>query len=77
VVSYETQCDRCALHMSNIATLHTKYATLLEEHDGLQSRSSLLGVCQICPGLQTKLVERNARIASLEKASLVSASAPV
>jgi hypothetical protein len=26
VVSDEAECDECALHMSNIATLHTKYA---------------------------------------------------
>jgi hypothetical protein len=45
VVSDETECDGCALHMSNIATLQTKYATMLDEHDGLQSRSSLLGAC--------------------------------
>jgi hypothetical protein len=44
VVSDETACDGCALHMSNITTLQTKYATLLDEHDELQSRSSLLGV---------------------------------
>jgi hypothetical protein len=31
--------------MSNITTLQTKYATLLDESDELQSRSSLLGVC--------------------------------
>jgi hypothetical protein len=76
VVSDETECDGCALHMSNIATLQTKYATLLYECDELRSMSRLLGVCHTFPGLQTKLEERNTRIASLEKASLVSASAP-
>jgi hypothetical protein len=45
VVSDETECDGCALHMSNIATLQTKYATMLDEHDGLQFRYSLLGAC--------------------------------
>jgi hypothetical protein len=34
-------------------------------------------VCQTCPCLQTELAERNTRIALLEKASLVSASAPM
>jgi hypothetical protein len=44
-MSDEIECDGCALHMSNIATLQTKYATLLDERDELQSRSSLLGAC--------------------------------
>jgi hypothetical protein len=51
VVSDETECDGCALHMSNIATLQTKYATLIDECDDLQSMSSLLGACQTFPGL--------------------------
>jgi hypothetical protein len=73
----ETEHDDCALHMTNITTLQTKYATLLDERDELRSRSSLLGACIACPGLQTKLEERNARIALLEKASLVSVHVPV
>ena len=51
VVSDETECDGCALHMSNITTLQTKYATLLDERDKLTSRFSLLGACTACPGL--------------------------
>jgi excinuclease UvrABC ATPase subunit len=77
VVSNETECGGCALHMSNIATLQTKYATLIDERDELQSMSSLLGACQTCPGLQIELAEKNASIASIEKASLVSAYAPL
>jgi hypothetical protein len=44
VVSDETECDECALHMSNITTLQTMYASLLDEHDKLRSRSSVLVV---------------------------------
>jgi hypothetical protein len=75
-VSVETECDECALHMSNITTLQTKYSTLLDERDELRSRSILLGACTVCPGLQSELAERDARIALLEKASSVSAPAP-
>ena len=57
-VSDETECDECALHMSNITTLQTKYSTLLDEHDELRSRSILLGACTVCPSLQTELAER-------------------
>jgi hypothetical protein len=35
VVSDETGCDGCSLHMSNIDTLQTTYATLLDECDEL------------------------------------------
>jgi hypothetical protein len=31
VVSDETKCDECALHILNITTLQTKYATLLDD----------------------------------------------
>jgi hypothetical protein len=48
VVSNKTECDECALHMSNITTLQTKYTTLLDERDKLRSRSILLGVCTVC-----------------------------
>jgi hypothetical protein len=48
-------------------------ATLLDECNKLRSKSILLGVCTACHGLQTELVETNARIALLEKASSVSA----
>jgi hypothetical protein len=51
VVSNETECDECTLHMSSITTLQTKYATLLDEHDELRSRSSLLGTCISCSSL--------------------------
>jgi hypothetical protein len=73
VVSDGTECDECALHMSNITTLQTKYSSLIDERDELRSRSSILGACTICPVLQTELAERDARIALLEKASSVSA----
>jgi hypothetical protein len=55
VVSDETECDECALHMSNITTLQTKYSTLLDERDELRSRSILLGACTVCPSLQSEL----------------------
>jgi hypothetical protein len=54
----ETECDECALHISNNISLQTKYATLLDECDELRSRSILIGVCTTCPSLQTELVER-------------------
>jgi hypothetical protein len=49
VVSDETGYDECALHMSNITTLQTKYVTLLDEYEELWSRSNLLVACKTCP----------------------------
>ena len=76
MVSDETECDECALHMSNITTLQTKYSTLLDERDELRSRSILLGACTVCPSLQSELAEIDTRIALIEKTSSVSALVP-
>jgi hypothetical protein len=76
VVSDEIECDGSALHMSNITTLQTKYAILLDEHDELTTRSSLLGACTDCPSLKAELAKRNTRITLIGKASSVSVSTP-
>jgi hypothetical protein len=41
-VSNETECDACTIQMSNIRTMQTRYPTLLDEHDELKSKPSLL-----------------------------------
>jgi hypothetical protein len=69
-VSDEVECDECAVHMTNFSKLQFKYAALLDENDELKARSSLLGACKSCSGLQSELIERNAKILALEKASL-------
>jgi hypothetical protein len=68
-VSDEVECDECAIHMTNFYELQSKYAALLDENDEVKARSSLLGVCKSCSGLQSKLAEKNAKILALEKAS--------
>ena len=70
IVSEETKCDTFAIHMSNLVSLQNKYGTLLDEHDELKARSVLLGKCKSCSGLQSELAEKNAKISTLEKASL-------
>ena len=45
VVSDETECDACVVYMSTITTLQSNYSSMLDEHDELKSRSSLLGAC--------------------------------
>jgi hypothetical protein len=55
--------------MTNFSELQSKYAILIDENDELKAKSSLLGVCKSCLGLQSKLAEKNAKILALEKAS--------
>jgi hypothetical protein len=33
VVSDEVECDECAIHMSNLTDLQSKYVALLDEND--------------------------------------------
>jgi hypothetical protein len=68
-VSDKIECDKCAVHMSNLTDLQSKYVALLDENDKLKSRSGLLGACKSCTGLQSELAEKNAKISTLEKAS--------
>jgi len=75
VVSDEVECDECAIHMSNLTNLQSKYVALLDENDELKSRPSLLGACKSYSGLQSKLAKMVARIYLLEKASSDSTAA--
>jgi hypothetical protein len=69
VVSDEAECDSCAIHISNFATLQTKNASLLDELEEVKARPILLGACKSCLGLQSELAEKVAKISLLEKAS--------
>jgi hypothetical protein len=40
VVSDEVECDECAVHMTNLSELQSKYVVLLDENDELKSRST-------------------------------------
>ena len=60
VVSEEVECEMCTTHMTDLLTLRGKYAALVGEVDELKARSSLLGACKSCAGLQSELAEKNA-----------------
>jgi CRISPR/Cas system CMR subunit Cmr6 (Cas7 group RAMP superfamily) len=45
-VSDEVECDNCAIHMSSLTSLQSKYASLLDQNDELKSRSILLVACK-------------------------------
>jgi len=59
VVSDEVECNTCAIHISNFASLQTMYASLLDELDEVKARPTLLGACKLCSGLQSELAEKN------------------
>ena len=48
IVFEESECDACAVHMSNLATLQTKYASLLDELNEVKARPVMLGACKCC-----------------------------
>jgi hypothetical protein len=75
VVSDEVECDECAVHMSSLTSLQSKYVFLLDKNDELKSRSGLLGACKSCSGLQSELAKKVARISLLEKARSYSTAA--
>ena len=67
-VTDETECDSCAVHMSSLVSLQSKYACLLDDYDALKSKPVILPACMFCPGLRADIVARDARIVELEKA---------
>lgn len=46
-MSNEAECDSCVVHMSNLATLQSKNAGLIDELDEVKS----------CPALKSELAE--------------------
>lgn len=71
----ETECNRYAVHMSNLASLQSKYACLIDELDEAKSRLSLFGACKSCPALQSELAKETSRNTVLEKVRCNSSSA--
>jgi predicted neuraminidase len=65
----KVECDECVVHMTNFSELQSKYAAFLDENDELKARFSLLGASKSYSDLQSELVEKNAKILALEKAS--------
>src|SRR5579859_5947014 len=74
-ISEETECDECAVHMSNFASLQTRYATLMDEIEEMRARPLVLGACKSCPGLRSELAKKDVKLALFEKASSESTDA--
>ena len=62
---------------SDLASLQSKFATIVCELEELRSRPVLLGACKLCPTLSSELDEKNALIKSLGKTKVVEFSPPI
>ena len=60
-------CSPSLLFKFDLASLQSKFATVVCELEELRSRPVLLGACKLCPTLRSELDEKNALIKSLGK----------
>ena len=59
-VSDVLECDECPIFKSDLASLQSRFATVVCELEELRSRPALLGACKLCPTLRSELDEKNA-----------------
>ena len=64
-------------YKSGLASLQSKFATVVCELEELRSRPALLGACKLCPTLRLELEEKNALIKSFGKTKFVEYSPPI
>ena len=57
--------DECLIFKSDLASVQSKFATVVCELEEMKSRLVLLGACKLCPTLRSELDEKNALIKSL------------
>jgi len=76
IVSDVLECDECSIFKSDLASLQSKFATVVCELDELRSRPVLLGACKLCPTLRSELDGKNALIKSLGKTKVEESSPP-
>ena len=71
------ECDECPIFKADLASLQSKFATVVCELEELRSRPVLLGACKLCPTLRSELDEKNALVKSLGKTKVVESSPPI
>src|SRR4029078_6777110 len=77
IVSDVLECDECPVFKSDLASLQSKFATVVCELEEMKSRPVLLGACKLCPTLRSELDEKNALVKSLGKTKVVESSPPI
>ena len=71
IVSDVHECDECPIFKSDLVSLQSKFAIVVNELEELRSRPALLGACKLCPTLRLELEEKNALIKSFGKTKIV------
>ena len=74
IVSDVLECDESPIFKSDLASLQSKFATVVCELEKLRSRPVLLGACKLCPTLRSKLDEKNTLIKFLGKTKVEESS---
>src|SRR6185437_6992418 len=77
IVSDVLECVECPIFKSDLASLQSKFATVVCELEELRSRPALLGACKLCPTLRSELEEKNALIKSFGKTKVGESSPPI
>jgi hypothetical protein len=77
IVSDVLECDECPIFKSDLASLQSKFATVVCELEEMKSRPVLLGACKLCPTLRSELDEKNALVKSLGRTKVVESSPPI
>ena len=68
------ECDECPIFKFDLASLQSKFATVVCELEELRSRPVLFGACKLCLMLRPELDEKNALVKSLGKTKVVESS---
>ena len=55
IVSDVLECEECPIFKSDLASLQSKFATIVCELEEMKSRPVLLGACKLCPTLRSEL----------------------
>ena len=76
IVSDVLECDECPIFKSDLASLQSKFATVVCELE-LRSRPALLGACKLCPTFRLELEEKNVLIKSFGKTKVIESSPPI
>ena len=75
IVSDVLECDECPILKADLASLQSKFATVVCELEELRSRPVLLGG-KLCPTLRSELDEKNALIKYFGKTKVGDVAAP-
>ena len=77
IVSDVLECDECPIFKSDLASLQSKFATIVCELEELRSRPVLLGTCKLYPTLRSELEEKNSLIKSFGNTKVIESSPPI